>query len=911
MADDKELLLKIKGIDELSPVMIKAVQSMEVAANKLASSIDKINPPMADTKQGAQGLNTGMINLAAGVDLVRAAADIAIQIWSRFGEQIGHAVDEAVEAEKSINQLNGALVSQGLYTEDNIKSVEKYVQAIEAQTGAHDEVIRRMIAMGVQAGLTVQQSKEMEEAARKLAVATGTDVSSAFSMMQGALAGHVRGLAKVIPGVKELTQAQLKNGEATRLVNDGLEEQYKLYLGSFSGSVDKAKNSIEEVYKSLGNIIIQNPLVIQGLNSFTEMMKNLKEAVLAADAWVKTHEQSIINFGKAVGEAVIILATLVTAYKSISFASAIFDALTTSVSLYGVAGTIAANTTGLMTLAVTGLKTALTFLTGPIGLILLAVTALTAAFYKWPGLFSQIMGGFKGLVGIFLEGLGFIINKTAALAALFDKDLAKSLGAFASEVEANSDKMKLAGVQQIEYGEQLNKTSQTAVDGLKKENGAIDENLKKKSDQIAKNKEVAKSYDDIIMGTTREIDAVKLEASVRDEDLKNFTAWLEAKKNIAIDQATARNMAVDKIAAEAIGDNNTSTGRSAKDTVELDAETKKQSDLKVLRDKGILDEEEYQQALVASQEKYNQIKLRQEQEHQIALADAMGNSEAGFQLKQQVEQENFMLSLDQRIANAQEEDATEEQIQSLREQAMAEHLANQNSQQMAYYDQQAAMQDAAGNHYEAYLNRIKSAQVLHGTILGAMIATQQTQQFKGIQQGLTNLSTLMDSHSKKAFEVGKAAALANAIVGTAAAVVNALAVPPFPLGIALAVTAAAAGLVQIQKISSQQYKGGQADEGMDSIPESLGGKSFILSQGERVVQPAANRDLTAFLDKEKDATGGGGGRGGQTINITLNYGGLGTAQDARSMAEILVKEIRSMSERGSPILNEKGIVKNN
>ena len=45
MADSKELLVKIKGQDELTPIMLKAFASMEGAANKLSDSIDKIKPP--------------------------------------------------------------------------------------------------------------------------------------------------------------------------------------------------------------------------------------------------------------------------------------------------------------------------------------------------------------------------------------------------------------------------------------------------------------------------------------------------------------------------------------------------------------------------------------------------------------------------------------------------------------------------------------------------------------------------------------------------------------------------------------------------------------------------------------------------------------------------------------------------
>src|SRR5690606_6560791 len=122
------------------------------------------------------------------------------------------------------------------------------------------------------------------------------------------------------------------------------------------------------------------------------------------------------------------------------------------------------------------------------------------------------------------------------------------------------------------------------------------------------------------------------------------------------------------------------------------------------------------------------------------------------------------------------------------------------------------------------------------------------------------------SKNKTAFEVGKRAAIAQATINTfmsATAAFNAMAGIPFVgpvLGAIAAAAAVAAGMANIQKISAQKFDAGQADEGMDSIPQSLAGKSFVLSQGERVVQPSANKELTAFLAKEKmnDQQGGGG-----------------------------------------------------
>jgi hypothetical protein len=166
---------------------------------------------------------------------------------------------------------------------------------------------------------------------------------------------------------------------------------------------------------------------------------------------------------------------------------------------------------------------------------------------------------------------------------------------------------------------------------------------------------------------------------------------------------------------------------------------------------------------------------------------------------------------------------------------------------------------------------MRAEQERHGKIMGTLMAIQSSQEFKGAQDALGNLASLRNSKSKTAFAVGKKAAIAEATVKTYLAATSAFAslagipiVGPI-LGAAAAAAAIAAGIVNVQKISSQTFEGGQAHEGMDSIPQSLDGKSFTVAGGERIVQPAANRDLTAFLASQNPNSASGGGRGGANI----------------------------------------------
>lgn len=103
------------------------------------------------------------------------------------------------------------------------------------------------------------------------------------------------------------------------------------------------------------------------------------------------------------------------------------------------------------------------------------------------------------------------------------------------------------------------------------------------------------------------------------------------------------------------------------------------------------------------------------------------------------------------------------------------------------------------------------------------IAKQEQQaKMDATKTALANLSTLMNGHSRKMFEVGKAAAISNTVVNTAAAAMgayNSLSSIPYVgpvLGAAAAAAAVAAGAVQIQNIRRSSFGKGGVSSGVSA-----------------------------------------------------------------------------------------------
>jgi len=386
-------------------------------------------------------------------------------------------------------------------------------------------------------------------------------------------------------------------------------------------------------------------------------------------------------------------------------------------------------------------------------------------------------------------------------------------------------------------------------------------------------------------------------------ELEAFRSGLQAQSDLAINMETQKALELANIRAGALA--GTPAGAGASEDVETLQAKVKQEQLAQLRENDRISEQEHQQAL--TQIKISQMQARTEREIELQnkRSEALGLTEAG--LESRLAQNDIVFQMEMEQMRLQKETIFENEVQfqeSMKEMEIQNQISKSETRQrfiQEEIDQNIKKKDS----FAVSLAQIRLAQAKHGQVMGTLLGVQQTAEFKGVQGALSNLATLRNSKGRKEFEIGRAAALAGAGVNIAQGIIASLAPPPIgagPLmGPILAGTIAAAGAVQMAQISAQKYPGGQADQGMDSIPKSLNGKSFILSAGERVVQPEANKKLTSFLDQQEKSGGGG--------NIFhIHIGSVDSDDRVEQVAQRVKSIIREDSERGEPIISARGVV---
>jgi hypothetical protein len=170
--------------------------------------------------------------------------------------------------------------------------------------------------------------------------------------------------------------------------------------------------------------------------------------------------------------------------------------------------------------------------------------------------------------------------------------------------------------------------------------------------------------------------------------------------------------------------------------------------------------------------------------------------------------------------------------------ATEEYEAAKKAIEKKYQDEKTAYEEQALQRTIA-LNQAKIA-----TELGTM---------EKIGQGLEGFAEQSKSLALAAFAFNQSTAIANMLVEQQAAVAQAWGDESLPWYSKAFVAANAAlqvggAIAQVKSVAV-----GQAHDGMDEVKQE---GSWILDKGERVVQPEANKDLTAYLNKQKSESMG-------------------------------------------------------
>lgn len=253
----------------------------------ILEALDKASPEFEKVGKSGTGLKDKM--LAVG------AAFAALGVTVAAGQAFRKAIDEAREAEESVERLRSALGNAGVAYSDVGEQVEKTLGAIQRSTRFSDDEARDALTTLVTLTGNYEGSLQSLTLVTDLAVAKGVDLNTAATAIGKTMNGSTKELKQF--GIEADTTK-----EAMALLSERVQGFAERDGKTFGASLIQIKNAWNEIFEAVGKAIIGNENVTGSLGKVTDALASVAE-------WIDKNSDSINSF---VGTSVDILSAAFT-----------------------------------------------------------------------------------------------------------------------------------------------------------------------------------------------------------------------------------------------------------------------------------------------------------------------------------------------------------------------------------------------------------------------------------------------------------------------------------------------------------------------------------------------------------------------------------------------------------------------
>lgn len=267
-------------------VKLEGQDNTGAAFKSAGANAERYNQQVVQIKQGwantATAISTSILAITA----------IAKPLFDMFAAPI----KMAMEADKSYSRLLKTLKATGQIVGETEQSIEKYISSVELLTLTDEKLVAGVLATNLAFGMTLKQAKLAVEASAALAKINGTDMPSANQLLLQSMNMQLRGLAKVVPEVNKLSEAQLRSGEAVSVVIKKLGYLNEMTSTTPYLALGRGKVMWEDFQRAVGRAMMSGV----DWNRVYDRTKKIMEDLLKA---VDDNKEGIAKFGVKIVEA--------------------------------------------------------------------------------------------------------------------------------------------------------------------------------------------------------------------------------------------------------------------------------------------------------------------------------------------------------------------------------------------------------------------------------------------------------------------------------------------------------------------------------------------------------------------------------------------------------------------------------
>lgn len=266
-----------KGVKKINKEIQTIGKEAEKTTKKTAGNFKKLDTVMQEASSTASGFANKISNAASSNGLYVAAAVGAIAATKKIGEVMRECTDAYKVQEKAEKALEVAARNNPYLDGQAVAGLKAFASELQSVSEIGDEASIKLMAQLAAAGRTESQIRDIMKAAADYAAGTGTDIQSAVQTLNATYSGSAGLLGKQITGLKGLTEEQLKNGEAVKVVAEkykGLAEN----LADVKVQAEGAKGDFKEMVGAL---------IAPAVDLWDRFWKGFYEKGTAAMKWLK------------------------------------------------------------------------------------------------------------------------------------------------------------------------------------------------------------------------------------------------------------------------------------------------------------------------------------------------------------------------------------------------------------------------------------------------------------------------------------------------------------------------------------------------------------------------------------------------------------------------------------------------
>ena len=251
----------------------KTEKDLKSLSNKLSSFGQSIQSKF-------KNISMPFTELSSALGLVKGAVSTVSAVVSDLSKSY-------IEQTKAEKQLEIAARNNPYLNDSNVSALRNYASEIQSLTIYSEGELLPMMAQLSASGRTQQQIMDIMGAAVDVAASGTMDLNSAVSSLNATYNGMAGTLGRQNGAIKNLTEEQLKNGDAVKIVA----EQYKgmaSEVAKTTGAGTQLKNAFDDLKSVLGKPFVEAMTPIA--NFFTDLINGWVEARKKKDEYYGAKE---------------------------------------------------------------------------------------------------------------------------------------------------------------------------------------------------------------------------------------------------------------------------------------------------------------------------------------------------------------------------------------------------------------------------------------------------------------------------------------------------------------------------------------------------------------------------------------------------------------------------------------------